>query len=172
MSRSTFRSALAVAEVLAAGWLALGAPALPAEDLGLNVFGLSLHTDRSKHYNEINPGLGLHYVFARPEPEWEIFADSSVYYDSDRNWAKYAALGAQYRFAEAWKAGLAVGYAKSRSYNDGKPFVAPIPVLTYEYRRIAFNAVLLPYEDSGPKIVGAAFFMTIPFDSLIGETKP
>lgn len=172
MNRPRYGSALAVADILVAGWFAVSAPPLAAADLGLNVFGLSLHTDRSKHYNEINPGLGLHYVFAKPEPEWELFADSSIYYDSDRHWAKYAALGGQYRFAAAWKAGLAVGYVQSRSYNSGKPFVAPIPVLTYEYRDIAFNTVLLPGEDNGPKIIGLAFFMTIPFDRLTGETKP
>jgi hypothetical protein len=138
-----------------------GSEARPG-DLGLNVFGLSFHTDRNKGYNEINPGVGLRYVFWRPQPRWELFGDTSIYYDSDRNWAKYIALGTYYRFAGPWKVGVAVAYGQSRSYNQGRPFFAPVPGLAFEYRRVTFNAVLLPSEESDSKIAGAAFFLTIP----------
>lgn len=131
-------------------------------DLGLNVFGLSFHTDRSAGYNEINPGVGLRYVFWRPRPRWELFGDTSIYYDSDRNWAKYIALGTYYRFAGSWKAGAAVAYGQSRSYNQGRPFFAPVPGLAFEYRGVTLNAVLLPSEESNAKIAGGAFFVTIP----------
>jgi len=137
-----------------------GLEARPGE-LGLNVFGLSFHTDRNKGYNEINPGLGLRYVFWRPQPRWELFGDTSIYYDSDRNWAKYIALGTYYRFAGPWKAGAAIAYGQSRSYNQGRPFFAPVPGLAFEYHRLTLNAVLLPSEESGSKIAGAAFFLTI-----------
>ena len=138
-----------------------GSEARPG-DLGLNVFGLSFHTDRSAGYNEINPGLGLRYVFWRPQPRWELFGDTSIYYDSDRNWAKYVALGTYYRFAGPWKAGAAIAYGQSRSYNQGRPFFAPVPGLAFEYRGVTLNAVLLPSEESDSKISGGALFLTIP----------
>ena len=133
-----------------------------AGDLGLNIFGLSLHANRSAGYNELNPGVGLRYTFWDPAPRWTVFGDTSIYYDSGRHWAKYIALGASYHIAESWRVGVGVGYAQSQSYNHGKPFFAPIPGVAFEYRRVMFNAVLLPSENSNSKVAGLAFFVTIP----------
>lgn len=129
--------------------------------LGLNVFGLSLHTDRSEGRNEINPGVGVRYVFAEPAPRWSLFGEASIYYDSNREWAKYAALGASYRFATSWRVGAAVAYGQSRSYNDGKPFFAIVPGVAFEHRHVLYNAVLLPSGD-GSGIQGLGFYVTIP----------
>lgn len=130
--------------------------------LGLNIFGLSLHADRSTGHNEVNPGVGLRYVFAQPAPRWALFGETSIYYDSNRQWAKYVALGSSYRFAESWMVGAAVAYGQSRSYNDGKPFFAVIPGLAFEYRRVVYNAVLLPSGNADSRITGLGFFVTIP----------
>ena len=91
------------------------------------LFGLSLHTDRSAGHNEVNPGVGLRYVFWQPAPRWALFGETSIYYDSNRQWAKYVALGTSYRFAESWRVGAAIAYGQSRSYNDGKAFLAVNP---------------------------------------------
>lgn len=128
---------------------------------GLNIFGLSLHTNRSEGHNEINPGVGLRYVLREPAPPWSMFVEASVYYDSNREWAKYIALGTSYRFAKSWMVGAAVAYGQSRSYNDGKPFVAVIPGVAFEYRRVVYNAVLLPSGD-GSGITGLGFYVTMP----------
>jgi hypothetical protein len=130
--------------------------------LGLNVFGLSFHTDRSAGHNEVNPGVGLRYVFWEPAPRWALFGETSIYYDSNRQWAKYVALGTSYRFAEHWRVGAAIAYGQSRSYNDGKPFLALIPGLGFEYRRVVYNAVLLPSGNTDSRITGLGFFVTIP----------
>ena len=130
--------------------------------LGLNVFGLSLHFNRSTGYNEINPGVGLRYAFWRPAPKWEVFGDTSIYYDSRRHWAKYVAVGASYRLSESWAVGVAVAYGQSETYQHGKPFFAPVPGLAFVHRGVAFNAVLLPSESSNAKIQGLGFFVTIP----------
>src|SRR4029450_9287701 len=67
-------------------------PHFPSErregELGLNVFGLSLHTNRSEGHNEINPGLGLRYTFWQPAARWVMFTDASVSYDSHPHCAK------------------------------------------------------------------------------------
>jgi len=131
-------------------------------DLGLNIFGLSLHTDRSEGHNEVNPGLGLRYVFWQPAPRWTMFGEASIYYDSNRQWAKYVALGASYRFADSWTIGAGIAYGQSRSYNDGRPFFAVIPGIAYEHRGIVYNAVLLPSSDADSRITGLGFFVTIP----------
>ena len=133
-----------------------------AGELGLNLFGLSLHTNLGAGNNALNPGVGLRYTFWDPAPRWTVFGDTGIYYDSGRQWAKYVALGVSYNVAESWYVGLGVGFAQSQTYNDGKPFLAPVPGVAFEYRRVVFNAVLLPSENSNSKIAGLAFFVTIP----------
>jgi hypothetical protein len=133
-----------------------------AGELGLNVFGLSLHANRSAGYNEINPGLGVRYAFWQPAPSWTVFGDTSIYYDSRRHWAKYVALGASYRFAPSWSVGLGLAYGQSQTYHHGRPFFAPVPGVGFEYRRVIFNTVLLPSEKANSKIAGLGFFVTIP----------
>jgi hypothetical protein len=133
-----------------------------AGELGLNIFGFSLHTDRSAGHNEVNPGVGLRYVFSQPTPRWALFGEAGIYYDSNREWAKYVALGTSYRFAQAWSVGAAVAYGQSQSYNNGKPFFALVPGLAFEYRKVVINAVLLPSENADSKIAGLAFYVTIP----------
>lgn len=137
-----------------------------AGQLGLNVFGFSLHTNRSEGYNEFNPGVGLRYAFWNPAPRWTVFGDTSAYYDSRRHWAKYVALGASYRLADAWTLGAAVAYGQSQSYNHGKPFFAPVPGVAFEHGRIVFNLVLLPSETASSKLAGVAFFVTLPLGHL------
>jgi len=137
----------------------------PSEgDLGLNIFGLSLHADRGEGRNEINPGVGLRYVLWQPAPRWAMFGEAGIYYDSNREWAKYIALGGSYRFAASWSVGAAIAYGQSRSYNDGKPFFAVVPGIAFEDRRVVYNAVLLPSQNDGSKIAGVAFFVTLPLD--------
>jgi len=130
--------------------------------LGLNVFGLSFHTNRDAGYNEINPGVGLRYEVWRPAAHWSVFGDASVYYDSSREWAKYVGVGAYYSLTSSWKIGATIVYAQSESYNRGKPFFAAVPGLAVEYRRVVFNVVLLPSERAASKVTGLALFLTIP----------
>jgi len=143
-------------------------PKSPSEqgvgELGLNVFGLSLHANRSSGYNEINPGVGLRYAFWHPAPSWTVFADTSIYYDSRRQWAKYVALGESYRFAESWTVGVGVTYGQSQTYHHGKPFFGLVPGVGFGYHRVTFNTVLLPSESASSKIQGLAFFVTIPLE--------
>jgi hypothetical protein len=133
-----------------------------AGELGFNIFGFSIHTDRSAGHNEVNPGVGVRYAFSQPAPRWALFGEGGIYYDSNREWAKYVALGTSYRFARAWSVGAAIAYGQSPSYNSGKPFIALVPGLAFEYRKVVINAVLLPSENAESKIAGLAFYVTIP----------
>ena len=131
-------------------------------NLGLNIFGLSFHKNRDAGYNELNAGIGLRYGFWRPATRWALFADTSIYYDSNREWAKYVGLGTYYSLTASWKVGASIVYAQSQSYNQGKPFFSTVPGLAFEYRRIVLNMVVLPSEDATSKITGLALFLTIP----------
>ncbi len=130
-------------------------------NLGLNIFGLSLHTNWSKEYNEVNPGVGLRYVFSRPAPRGALFGDIGTYYDSSYNWAKYVAAGTYYSLSPSWKVGAATAYGQSKSYYQGKPFFAPIPGLAFQYRRIVLNMIVLPSDDAAAMIAGFAFYLTV-----------
>jgi hypothetical protein len=140
-----------------------GHTAEPSEArLRLNIFGLSFHTDRNAGYNEVNPGVGLRYELWRPAPRWSFFGDTSIYYDSSREWAKYAGLGTYYELSASWRFGASIVYAQSQSYNKGKPFFAMVPGVGFEYRRVLVNMVVLPSEDASSKISGLAVFLSIP----------
>ena len=166
---------VAIAAVAGLGWLCrepvksedLSAePEAPHEQgaggLGVDLFGLSFHANRNAGYNEINPGIGLRGAFWRPAPDWGLFGDTGIYYDSRRHWAKYVALGASYRLSESWNVGAAVAYGQSQTYHRGTPFVAPVPGVGFEYHGVTFNTVLLPSETATAKVAGLAFFVTIP----------
>ncbi|MFN2644134.1 MAG: hypothetical protein ABR570_04020, partial [Burkholderiales bacterium] len=45
----------------------------------------------------------------------------------------------------------ALGLFRSDTYNDGKAFIAPVPLLSYEMRRATFNLVYFPkWRDRNP----------------------
>src|SRR5438876_1311378 len=93
-------------------------------ELGLNIFGFSLHTDRSAGYNEVNPGIGLRYAFCNPAPRWTLFGDASIYYDSNRQWAKYVALGPPNASATPGLFAAPVVSGQTRTSNPGNRFFA------------------------------------------------
>jgi hypothetical protein len=90
----------------------------------LNVYGLSYHPNREAVHrknldNQFNPGLGLHYQLVDYE-QGTTFAEVGAFEDSGRNWAKFAALGYQFKLGSQWKAGGALAVMNSRTYNAGK----------------------------------------------------
>jgi hypothetical protein len=136
------------------GFLAVLALLLPAAalaqggQLGVNVYGLSYHFDRDKAKqlgldNEFNPGLGLRYRRLL-DTGWEGFLDVGAYRDSGRNTTVYAGAGALYRATERLRLGAALALFHSDTYNRGDPFIAPVPILAYDFDRVTFNLVYLP----------------------------
>jgi hypothetical protein len=116
-------------------------------ELGINLYGLSYHIerDRAKELgldNEVNPGLGLRYRFARPDFDW--FLDGGALRDSKRNTAVYAGGGAFWRPSERLRLGGALAFFHSETYNEGDPFIAPIPLAAYEWRALSLNLAYFP----------------------------
>jgi hypothetical protein len=148
---------LALAILLAA--FACCAPAQPGE-LGVNVYGLSYHFERDKAKasgfdNEVNPGLGLRYRMPREDYDW-IF-DAGALRDSKRNTAVLVGAGALWKPTKRLRLGAALGVAQSDTYNEGDPFIAPLPLLAYEWRAVSLNLAYFP------RVSGVNDFNTVLF---------
>jgi hypothetical protein len=114
-------------------------------DIGLNLYGASYHLDRDKAReigltNEFNPGLGVRWRKAHSET-LDYFVDAGFYEDSAENTAKLLGGGALWHASERLRLGGGLVVMQSETYNRGNAFVAPAPVVAYEWRRVTFNAV-------------------------------
>ena len=117
-------------------------------DVGVNLYGRSYHFDRDKAReigltNEFNPGLGLRWRKSRNE-SLDYFADLGFYDDSANHTAKLAGGGALWHASERVRLGGGLVLLKSQTYNGGAAFIAPAPVVAYEWRRVSFNLVYFP----------------------------
>jgi hypothetical protein len=135
------------ARVLAFGLAAIALPAAAAE-LGVNLYGLSYHLDRTRARelgmdNGFNPGLGLRYRVSQSERVQWIF-DAGMYYDSGRNTATLAGAGVLWSFGGGWHFGGALAAFHSNTYNDGDPFIGPVPLAAYEFRSATLNFTFFP----------------------------
>lgn len=137
MTRMPTRTGLALG-LWAAAW-GISAPA--AETWGLNLYGLSYHWEREVAKrngwdNEINPGLGLRYA-GGPLGKGNWFMDGGIYRDSGRNTAVYGGAGWRIPLDDTrrWQLGAALVAFHSDTYNRGDPFVAPVPLLSYDLGR-------------------------------------
>ncbi len=136
----------------------------------LNIYGLSYHPDReaarSRNIdNETNPGLGIHFEW--PEDiRGNYFAEAGAYLDSGENWAKFVALGYQFRFGRRWKVGAALAAMHSRTYNNGTAFVGMIPLVTWDLGRIKLNAVYFPQFGHHNQVDVLGFYLSLPLGGL------
>jgi len=155
--------------LLAAAVLSLARPAvaLAAEErLLLEVYGLSYHTDRAGVHaahldNERNPGLGLKYEFGG-DPGGIGFVEGGVYKDSGSRWTSIAGPGYQLKLGERWRAGGALLFFDSPTYNHGRPFVAPIPIVSYDFGLARLNAVYAPRVPDLNEFAVFGFYLSIP----------
>ena len=140
------------------------APAAEAGELGINVYGLSYHFERDRaerlgYDNEVNPGLGMRYRAPLNE-RWDWFFDAGAYRDSGRNTALVIGPGAFWKATEGWRLGGAVAFFDSDTYNRGRSFVAPLPVVAYEWRAVTLNMVYIPKVGDLNSINTLGFWVT------------
>lgn len=165
MSRRRFRRR--GARALAAALLALGCAAARAEErLLLDVYGLSYHTNRNGVHaahldNEFNPGLGLRYEISENSRGVQ-FLEAGFYKDSGRHWTALAGPGYQFKLGERWRAGGALLFFDSRTYNHGRAFVAPIPLVSYDFGSFRLNAVYAPRVRDINEFAVFGFYASIP----------
>jgi hypothetical protein len=165
LSRGRFRRRGATA--LAAALLTLGCASARAEPrLFVDVYGLSYHTNRSGVHaarldNELNPGLGLRGEFSE-DARGVTFLEAGFYKDSGRHWTALAGPGYQFKLGERWRAGGALLFFDSRTYNHGRPFVAPVPLLSYDFGSFRLNAVYAPRVRDVNEFAVFGFYASVP----------
>ena len=136
-------------------------------NFNLNVYGISYHPDRegarrSQVDNEFNKGLGLGYEFHNND-QGVAFLEAGFYEDSRRNWAKFAGPAYQFKFGDRWRLGGALMVIQSQTYNNGRTFVAPIPLLTYDLGIVKLNALYAPRFRQKSDFSVFGFYVSIPF---------
>lgn len=167
MRFSAWMRRLAAAPAFFAAGAALAADDIPLPDARLNlnvhVYGFSYHTDRdgvrrSGLDNEFNTGLGLNYKL-REDERGISFVEAGFYRDSGSNLAKLAGIGYQFKYGEHWRLGGALVGVHSPTYNNGSFFVAPLPILTYDFGPVKLNAIYIPkYGDYNQFAVYGLYF--------------
>ena len=141
-------------------------PADPWLNLNVHVYGLSHHTDREGIRrrgvdNEVNLGLGLSYEFHNDD-DGVAFFEAGFYEDSGRNWAKLVGPGYQFKLGDRWRLGAALLLIDSRTYNFGRVFIAPIPLLTYDLGIVKLNAIYAPRFQQYNNFAVFGFYLSIP----------
>ena len=137
-------------------------------DIGINLYGASYHFDRDKAKelgltHEFNPGLGIRWRKARSE-NLDYFVDAGFYEDSASNTAKLVGGGALWHASQGLRLGGGLVLLQSQTYNSGTAFIAPAPVVAYEWRRVTFNAVYFPKFREVNRTNQLGFWLTIwPF---------
>jgi len=164
------RSMLCVVGVAAAGG-ASGAPQdIPLADLRLNVsvqvYAFSHHTDRQGVHsdgldNEVNSGVGLNYAF-HTDARGVGFVEAGFYRDSGENTATLAGIGYQYKLGKYWRLGGALVGMQSETYNGGKFFVAPLPILTFDFGTVKLNTMYVPSYGDYNKYAVYGFYFSLP----------
>ena len=124
----------------------------------LNPGFFSWHFDRSKDFREDNWGVGVEVVFV---PEHAAMAGTFI--NSDGEHSRYAAYQWRPLRWQPWglqvSAGIALGaFDGYPKVNDGGWFVAPLPLLAVEGKRVGANFSIVPtIEDK----VNGAFVIQI-----------
>lgn len=152
--------------------LSLTAPLALAGELGLNLYGLSHHWEREEARrigtdHEFNPGLGLRYGLDGTTLCATPFLEAAAYRDSGAKTAIYAALGCKgWELARGVRLGGALAAFHSDTYNRGDPFIAPVPLLTWEVGKVTLNVTHFLKLKGFNDINTTGFFLTFP----LGQT--
>jgi hypothetical protein len=158
-------SAATRAARLAAIALAIACSAASADEVGVNLYGLSYHFDRDRARalgvdNEVNPGLGFRWQFAETG-RWRFFADAGVFDDSGRNTAVLAGAGALWHVGAGFQIGAALAVMNSDTYNDGRTFIAPLPVVAWDLGPATINLTFFPKVERYNDIATVGLWVTL-----------
>jgi hypothetical protein len=158
-------AAAALAGVLAVVALAAPPGAAAADEFGINVYGLSYHFDRDRAQalgvdNEVNPGLGVRWKFAEAE-RWQFFADAGVFSDSGKNTAVIAGGGALWHVAGGFQVGAALAIMNSDTYNNGRTFIAPLPLVAWDLGPATINLTFFPKIERFNDVATVGLWVTL-----------
>lgn len=111
-----------------------------ASELWVNTGGISYHFDRSKGFNEVNPGLGVEYRLNSGVSVMGGFHKNSIDLRTT-----YAAVNYQPFSIGPIKIGASVGFMTGYPViREGAAFFAALPFATYEGKRFGVNVGVIP----------------------------
>jgi len=111
----------------------------------------------------VNPGLGVRWRVPHKafDAAFDLFLEAGAYRDSGRNTAVLAGGGLFWKASERLRLGAGLAFFHSDTYNDGNPFVAPLPLLAYEWRAVTANLVYFPKVSGINEINTLGFWLTL-----------
>lgn len=112
--------------------------------------------------NERNYGLGLAYEFHN-DADGVAFFEAGFFKDSGRNWAKLVGPGYQFKLDKKWRLGAALLLLDSGTYNRGRAFVTPIPMLTHDMGAVKLNAIYAPHFQRYNNFAVFGFYISVPW---------
>ncbi len=131
-----------------------------ANSFGVNIYGLSYHANNRRgeklfttdgRFNEFNQGFGFRGSFGTDSAATTLFVEGGAFEDTFNNQAKYLSVGFQVRLVDQLRAGINAAVYTTQSIQDGNPFFAPIPILSYTVSVVTLNFVYLPkYQRRNP----------------------
>ncbi len=135
-----------------------------AGEWGINIHGLSYHPDKTdsegNKLHGFNPGIGLNYAF-RDSGHWVLLTEGGIFSNSSQKAAEYVSLSARLKLYRGLSIGPELGVIHSSSYNMGDPILAPLPVVSFRYHRLAVSAIYFPRYKNVNRNASISAFATI-----------
>ena len=91
-----------------------------------------------------------------------LSAEGGFYKDSGSHWAKFVGVSYQYRLSQRWRLGADLLLVQSPTYNQGNPFVAPIPHLSVDLGAAKINAIYIPKVQDYDVLSVLGVYLSIP----------
>jgi hypothetical protein len=141
----------------------------PCRQLGLNIWGVSYHVNRSTDYDEQNWGAGL-TCYGRPDLKWlghddhnRVFIEGDALVNSWRGLVFPLSLGVDYtlknidRCRLSFIAALTVAYYQLPARGESEIRWGPVPAFALGCGRIRTTMILVPRPSTQPlaAIVGS-----------------
>jgi hypothetical protein len=70
-------------------------------------------------------------------------------------------VGYQYKYGR-WRLGGALVGLQSPTYNHGRFFIAPLPILSYDLGAVQLNAIYVPHYGNYNKFAVFGFYFSVP----------
>jgi hypothetical protein len=100
-------------------------------------------------------------VRGRTRQRWRFFADAGVFNDSGRNTAALAGAGALWRVAGEFEIGAALAVMHSDTYNNGRTFIVPLPLVAWDLGPVTLNATFFPKVERFNDVATLGFWVTL-----------
>lgn len=133
-----------------------------ADELGINLYGLSHHGNKEgfDHLHEFNPGAGLQWTFARSERA-SLETNLGIYSDSFAHANYHLSLAGRVRVAGPVDLGLQLINSVSESSDGGRPVVTPFPIVGVRTRWGTVNMAYTPEMKSINPTGLTAMYVTV-----------